>query len=53
MNRSSSYGRATKFPHIMKLLLCLPVLVSTAMVGRVLLEAEQFADAGGWDVDQQ
>jgi len=32
---------------------CLVVLALTARAQNVLLEAEQFADPGGWDLDQQ
>ncbi|MGA2658138.1 MAG: hypothetical protein ABSH34_11540 [Verrucomicrobiota bacterium] len=32
---------------------CLAMLTPTAPAQHVLLEAEQFADTGGWDVDQQ
>ena len=32
---------------------CLSTVVLTARAQDVLLEAEQFADTGGWDVDQQ
>lgn len=38
---------------MMKSLLFLPAIVSSAMAANVFLEAEQFADCGGWDVDQQ
>ena len=38
---------------LLLLLACLAMLTPTAPAQHVLLEAEQFADTGGWDVDQQ
>ena len=42
----------TPNPHLL-LLACLALLTPAAPAQHVLLEAEQFADTGGWDVDQQ
>jgi len=39
--------------HLTRLLTCLGALCLPACAQPVLLEAEQFAELGGWDVDQQ
>ena len=42
------------FPNkILKLLACVALHAASTNAQNVLLEAEQFADAGGWDLDQQ
>jgi hypothetical protein len=49
----TSYFVMHLFKNILTSLACVAFLVATTHAQNVLLEAEQFADAGGWDLDQQ